>query len=310
MKITPLTYNHHTAWAQLLATCFNRTAQDMQALLDWLHQIGQLVAWGAWDGDTLVAQYTCLLRDLCHKQMTLSAGMSINMAVHPDYRGQGLVKQVSAPVYDHVQSQGALIGMGFSNAEGVQVDKNSKSYGYQVLGKLESHISLLPATHYGYVDLNNHFPDNLCFPCIKQNADRIRFIKTVASFRLRYDAHPFRNYRYGFWYDNQQIQGVVVYREIQRFGVKGVALLDACGIDLAELIRKWGSTMHKNGYRFVHTMVTPSADLKTVLQTLYTTLQVPYIRTPYYLTIKPLTNNLPDSMESFTQWDFIGGDIL
>ncbi|MEZ4646792.1 MAG: GNAT family N-acetyltransferase [Chloroflexota bacterium] len=59
-----------------------------------------LLAWGAWDGARLAAQYSCLLTSLRlpGTEEPARVGMSINMAVHPDYRGQGLIKQVSQPV--------------------------------------------------------------------------------------------------------------------------------------------------------------------------------------------------------------------
>jgi hypothetical protein len=39
-------------------------------------------------------------------------------------------------------------------------------------------------------------------------------------------------------------------------------------------------------------------------------LPVPYSRSPYYLTAKPLTADLPAGFMDFRHWDCVGGDIL
>jgi hypothetical protein len=36
----------------------------------------------------------------------------------------------------------------------------------------------------------------------------------------------------------------------------------------------------------------------------------PKSRTPYYLTLKPLSPGLPSAILDYTQWDCLGGDIL
>lgn len=310
MEIKALKPEHYEQGAELLALCFDRNLQDMKALLTWLEKMGQIVAWGAWDGDKLVAQYTSLLRQLCVAGKPILGGMSINMAVHPDYRGRGLVKQVSAPVYSEVQTYGATIGFGFSNAEGVQVDKHSKGYGYQVLGEMQSLVSYLPGDRCRAIHITDEFPVDSHFACINSRQEGIRFQKTMDTFRTRYAQHPFRQYKYGIWYENNEISGVVVYREIKRYGIRGISLMDACGQDMTQLIRRWGCTMRNRGFRFIHTVATPEARLAEILREYYPTINLPYVQTPYYLTLRSLCEEVEGSIALFENWDLIGGDIL
>lgn len=310
MEFRALKQENYNQWAGLLAVCFDRNRQDMKALLGWLEQMGQIVAWGAWDGDKLVAQYTSLLRHLSFGEKTISGGMSINMAVHPDYRGRGLVKQVSAPVYEEVRASGASIGFGFSNAEGVQVDKHSKGYNYQVIGEMQSLLSYLPKGHCRAIQITDEFPLDIHFACVNSRRDGIRFQKTMNSFRTRYAQHPFRQYKYGIWYENNEISGVVVYREIKRYGIRGISLMDACGLNMEQLIRRWGCTMRNRGFHFIHTVATPEARLAQILHEYYPTINLPYVQTPYYLTLRNLHSKLENSIELFENWDLIGGDIL
>lgn len=309
MEIRPLTDDHHSQWATLLALCFERSPQDMLALLNWLQKMGHVVAWGAWDADLLVAQYTSLLRHLCQNNINILAGMSINMAVHPDYRGQGLIKEVSAPVYDEIEGCGAVMGFGFSNAEGVKVDQHSKSYAYQVVGKLQSQLSFLTASHHTQLQLTATLPDRPYLAYDTQNP-KLHFSKSLHTFRIRYGEHPFRQYQYGILYDNQDIQGIVVYRETQHLGINGMSLMDACGQNVPELLRRWGSTLKQNGYHFIHTLTTAQSDVAKNLCSTYPTLRLPYSRNPYYLTMRPISPTLDKTFQDFAQWDFIGGDIL
>ena len=100
MDIRPLTLENCSAWSDLLAVAFARQPAQMAALLHHFYGKRQLVAWGAWDRERLVAQYSCLLTQIYIPTMAAPqiVGMSINMAVHPDYRRRGLIKHVAQPV--------------------------------------------------------------------------------------------------------------------------------------------------------------------------------------------------------------------
>jgi GNAT superfamily N-acetyltransferase len=198
MKITPLTLDHLIPWSQLLAACFNRRAEDMAHLLRFLQPESRLIAWGVWDGDLLAAQYSCWLTAVHHPGClaTLPVGMSINMAVHPAYRGRGLIKQVAEPVYATLVERGAVAGVGFSNAQGVQVDRHSKGYGYEVVGQLRPSLFYLrrglgsdPLSLTSQWPIRPFvpfsFPKNHCFH------------HTPETLHHRFGQHPFRQYRFG-----------------------------------------------------------------------------------------------------------------
>lgn len=310
MEFAPLTQEYHKQWAELLAICFERSPEDMLALLEWLQKMGHVVGWGAWDGSKLVAQYTSLLRQLCQNDVTFLAGMSINMAVHPDYRGRGLIKHVSAPVYEEIERCKALFGFGFSNAEGVKVDKRSKGYGYQVLGRLQSYLTVLPKIDADAVHLSDILPSNKVYLSDDVDNEKLHFKKSLNTFRVRYGEHPFRDYRYGVAYDNGNSEGIVVYRDTVHFGIHGVSLMDAYGNNLPDLLRRWGSTLKRHGYHFIHTLATPQSTISRSLTQASQTLIIPYSRNPHYLTLRPINPSLSDEVNNFEAWDFIGGDIL
>jgi GNAT superfamily N-acetyltransferase len=300
-----LTSADYPAWAELLAVCFGRSQGDMERLLLWLRGGHALVAWGAWDGDRLAAQYSCRLASL-HlpgSDDPMTVGMSINMAVHPAYRGQGLIKHIAQPVYQQVAECGGVAGVGFSNAEGVKVDRKSKGYGYRVVGKMVSTLVLLSRCRYAQpleLTCEPHI-----FPDEKPENRLIRFAQPPGWICHRFLMHPFRQYAFA-----QDEAGLVVYRPVRIAGLRGASLLGAYGADLPDLLSRWAGALRRRGMHFVHALTSPASPTLTAIKTLGRSVQPPVSRQPYYLTAKPLRPDTPADLFDFARWDCVGGDIL
>ena len=307
MDIRPLTAADDEAVARLLAISFGRQTADMQQLLTFLQASAPLIAFGAWDRARLAAQYSCLLRPLHipHYPQPAHVGVSLNMAVHPDYRGRGLVKQVAAPVYEAVQAQGGIAGTGFSNAAGVKVDKRSKGYGYHVVGKMQSTVACLDRLPpFDPLSLTADFP-TLFSLAAPPHATAIHFTNSTDWLCQRYAHHPFRQYCFGVGE-----RALVVYRPFRWLGLCGASLLTVVGEDVSNVIGRWASALWQSGIRWVHLIHSPRSVVWRALQQTAVALSLPYTRTPYYLTAKPLCDNTPDCLFDFAQWQCIGGDVL
>lgn len=226
------------------------------------------------------------------------------MAVHPDYRGRGLVKQVAAPVYEAVQAAGGVAGVGFSNAAGVKVDQRSKGYGYRVVGKLQPMlVCLLRRPQFEPLPLTAVFPP---LPSLDTNlTTAVHFHNTPHWLEKRFAHHPFRRYQFAAG-DGQ----LVVYRPFRWQGLGGISLLAVYGDDTASIIGRWLSALWHNGVRLVHVLTSPRSAVRDALRHTAVTLPIRCSRTPYYLTVKPLNDDPPDTLFDFTQWDCIGSDIL
>ncbi|MCA0454226.1 MAG: GNAT family N-acetyltransferase [Chloroflexi bacterium] len=310
MRAAPLTPGDKPQWAELLAVSFNRTPDDMLRLLDWLHQGHTVIGWGAWDGDTLAAQYNCAMMHITQPDgVTVPVGMSINMAVDPAYRGRGLIKQVSQPVYEAVAACGGVSGIGFSNKQGVKVDLKSKSYGYQVVGQMQSLVVWLRPQRQAAITLTDAWPRSPFAQAASANSLLSRFATTPETLAHRFADHPFRRYQFGVWEDGGMVQGVVVYRKVRLAGVKGVSLLAAYGAQCSELLARWSAAIQREGMRFLHVLSTPQGRVRSELHTLGYVATMPYSRSPYYLTVKPFANT-PKAFLDFKAWDCLGGDIL
>ena len=308
MDLRPLTLTDITQWGYLIGICFDQTPTDMEGLIHWLTCLGRLEAYGLWDDDKLVAQYACLLRTVYCDNTPISTGMSINMAVHPDYRGQGLIKQVSQPVYEGLKDKHVIFGMGFSNAKGVKVDKHSRGYGYQVLGQMQPLIARLKSFKRPTLILSDTIPEYQSYT--SSHRQMMHFHKDLSYIRQRYINHPFRQYHYAVWQENDHILGIVVYKKVSLWGVPSVALLDIFSDNTEELLMRWSTTLRQHNIYLLHVLLSPQSAIKKTLQEHWYTLSLPYARTPYYLTIKPLSDQMSPSLLDFSNWDLIGGDVL
>jgi hypothetical protein len=265
-----------------------------------------MAAYGAWDGDVLAAQYSCLGVNLYVPECdsAVPVGMSINMATHPDYRGRGLIKQVSAPVYEMLSAEGTFAGVGFSNAAGVKVDQNSKGYGYRVIGQMQPLVTMATPFRREPHDFytTQTFPSRLVFKTHRPNT---HFQVTSRQIEHRFGQHPFRTYQYGIW--DSGAQGLVVYQNTRLHGVPAVSLLAAYSEDLPGLLSRWLSSI---GTRLVYVLTSPTSYLRECLSKLAVTVPFRWSRTPYYLTFKALTDVVPHSLFDMAQWECVGGDVL
>jgi GNAT superfamily N-acetyltransferase len=312
LEYRSLTLDDRAAWARLLAVSFGRTAEQMEQLLVWFHQGFELVTWGAWDGDRLVAQYNCRLLRLHVPGLPepALAGMGLDMAVDPDYRGRGLLETVAGPVHEMITERGCLVGVGFSSAGGLAVTRASSSYAYRVLGPMASSLVVLTRRRYPEpLALSDAWPDgNLVLP--PDDGRFLRYAVTPASIHHRFAEHPFRRYSFGAWREGGEIRGLVVFRSVRLRGLRGVALLAAYGDDLPVLLARWAGAVRRTGIHLVHVATSPASPFRDALRATGSHLTVPYSRNPYHLIARALRPEAPAVVFELDRWDCVGGDIL
>jgi len=312
-----LTLDDRAEWSHLLAVSFDRTPEQMDQLLDWFHRGFELVTWGAWDGDRLVAQYNCRLLRLHVPGLAgpAMAGMGLNMAVDPGYRGRGLLETVAGPVHETIAARGCIAGVGFSSEGGLEVTRKSSSYAYQVLGPMTSTVVLLArGRRSGSVTLSETWPER---PLAVPPGDPrfVSYVATPESIRHRFAEHPFRRYRFGAWSHagadaDEPIRGLVVYRPVRLRGLPGVALMAAYGDDVPGLLSAWAGAVRRTGVRVVHLVTSPASPLRDAVRSMGIRWTVPVTRHPYHLIARALRDDCPSSLQDLMRWDCAGGDIL
>lgn len=312
MEHRSLTLDDRAEWARLLALSFDRTPEQMEQLLLWFHRGFELVTWGAWDGDRLVAQYNCRLLHLNVPGLPepVLAGMGLNMAVDPAYRGRGLLSTVATPVHEMITARGCIAGVGFSSSGGLEVTRRSSSYAYEVLGPMTSSVVLLTRRRYpAPLTLSEAWPDEpLQLP--RPDARFVSYAVTPSSLHHRFADHPFRRYSLGVWREEGAVRGLVVYRPVRLRGIRGMAMLAAYGDDLPALLGRWAGAVRQQGVHVVHVLTSPSSPLRDALRVMGTRLPVPFSRSRYHLIARALRDDSPAVLFDLDRWDCVGGDIL
>jgi GNAT superfamily N-acetyltransferase len=122
-----------------MQSCFPLRHEDALSTFRWkyLERKSVWVAYGAFDGGNLAAYYGNLEVPLRENGEVFGAGLCLDMAVHPDYRGRGLVTLLAEKVYASLPDTW-LLSYGFSNKMGVRVDLKARGYGYTVLGEMST----------------------------------------------------------------------------------------------------------------------------------------------------------------------------
>ena len=133
----------------------------------------------------------------------------------------------------------------------------------------------------------------------------IHFVNSPQWLEYRFGKHPFRQYQVAS-YDHQ----AVVYRPFKWGVLSGVSLLAVYGRDIESTMGRWLSAMWQDGVRYIHLLTSPHSAVRDALKQMAVTIQTPFCRTPYYLTAKPLVDEIDDRLFTFAHWDCMGGDIL
>ena len=312
MEFRPLALSDRVKWARLLADCFNRSPDQMESLFVWLHAGFPLVTMGAWDGDALVAQYTCRILELRIPGIAdpVPAGMGLDMAVDPAYRGRGLLERVATPVYEVIAERGCVAGVGFSSVGGLAVTRASRSYAYEVLGPMVSTVvPVVRPRHSEPLTLSDTWPsDPITLP--EGDGRFVRYAFTPATLRHRFADHPFRRYVYATRKHDGVIDGMVVYRHATLRGIPAAALLGAYGDDLPDLLARWAAALRASGPRLVHLVTSPASPLRGASAAIGHRVVVPFSRDPYHLITRALQPDTPRILFDLGRWDCAGGDIL
>ncbi len=138
-KIQPYTPYNLISFTELLDTSFSIRNKDKIGLVQWklfhAHHNGNTITYVALDKNgSVVGQYTNLPVTIVHNNRFFKSMICCDMTTHPHHRGKGLISILSQRVYDDVIKRGYDFTVGFSNDDGLKVDKNAHNYGYHIVG--------------------------------------------------------------------------------------------------------------------------------------------------------------------------------
>jgi hypothetical protein len=110
-------------------------------------------------------------------------------ATHPDYRRQGIVKELTKLCESDIGQEANYVG--FSNASGVKIDQNSKSIQYAIIGQIHQAF-VLPH----FFKSNLEFSEVEDFANFTNDAKLVTFLKDQQYVNWRYKFNPKVKYKF------------------------------------------------------------------------------------------------------------------
>lgn len=259
---------------------------------------------------TVVAQYTNFPVGMGREDKKYKGMICMDMTTHSAHRGKGLITALAGKVYEQVRKNGFDFTIGFSNDAGVQVDKNSRNYGYNVVGKFARYFKIavfrkeaewnLSLTD----DFDNHWQQD-------KKSEYFRYLKNYDYLKWRYKDKPNNDYLIYKLEKNGKIGGYVVLKCInKRCYVCDILIGDNSFSQIKPVLRAVENLAFKKGcYIVIYNVLDNKYWQKLFKQNYYwrKTLN----KDNYYLTIKIHNQKLDrDLILDKNNWWLINGDIL
>lgn len=135
----PFTKQYFTQLVALITDSFKIKNEENERLIEWKlfdpFLLNRTITYIALTQDNQVVGHYSNVPVTIEKDDQDYKGMAcIDMTTHPEHRRRGIISELAKRVYKDVVDQGYDLSIGFSNSEGVQVDKNASGYGYVIVG--------------------------------------------------------------------------------------------------------------------------------------------------------------------------------
>jgi hypothetical protein len=215
-QILKFNQKYFESFAKLLIDNFEFDNKDKRASIFWkfFHPFLQdkTVTYIALYKNKIVSQYSNIPYPVSFNNHQYKTMLCADMATDENHRGQKLISKLSAKVYEDVEKQNYDFSIGFSNDDGIKVDKNAKNYNYQIVGAFVRYFRfLIFPTHSEFQLIKvKDFDKNW----VDTNENYLHVLKDYAFLQFRYVKKPHNTYTiYKFMYD-QVNQGYVVIRKV------------------------------------------------------------------------------------------------
>ncbi len=214
-KITEYSPSFLPSLAKLLNNSFHIENKDKKRLVLWkyfdeyLHN--KTITYLALDKENnVVSHYTNLPIDITYLNKTYTCMICTDMCTDIDHRGKGLITQLSTHVYNEVKKKGYDFSLGFSNDEGVEVDKHANNYGYVVVGKFVRYFKFV--LYKKNIDYLLTRTDSLHQDYYSHHSKYLRIKKDHDYLYWRYIKKPNREYDVYNIMDGNRVVGYVILR--------------------------------------------------------------------------------------------------
>lgn len=214
-KLTKYSTSYQTALTTLLNNSFHIENKDKKRLVLWKYFDNYLgnktITYIALDEErNVVGHYTNLPIGVTYLGKTYRCMICTDMCTDIQHRGKGLITKLSAKVYNEVRKNNYDFSIGFSNDDGVQVDKHSNSYGYVIVGKFVRYFKIV--VYRKNISYKLEKTNTLDKDYYSHHSKYLRIKKDHDFLYWRYLKKPNREYEIYNIKENNKIIGYVILR--------------------------------------------------------------------------------------------------
>lgn len=298
---------------ELLNESFSLENKDQIGLVNWKYFDSFLenktITYIALEKNQVVSHYTNIPVSISLDKKIFNSLICTDMATRHGYRGQGLISQLSAKIYAEVQQRDFDFSIGFSNDEGVKVDKYAGNYGYKVVGKFVRYFKVVLTRKKIAVKLAkiNTFDDSL----FNRSSEFLKIRKDIAYLNWRYFKKPNSEYEcYQILEADKAIGYVVLRFTYKKCYVYDIVSMQDDKKSMITILRSIENEALDHGVRLVIYNVLDNKYWQSLFNTFKYFKKVNN-HVNYYLTIKLHKESLDkDFLLSKDNWLLMNGDIL
>ncbi|MEN9328538.1 MAG: hypothetical protein RI947_1346 [Candidatus Parcubacteria bacterium] len=213
-KILPYTTHYLRPLSSLLHDSFDIKTRDKEQFVTWkyfdsFHNNKTITYIALAEDGRVASHYTNIPIPLYRNGSVHQSMLCTDMATARAHRGKGLITQLSTNVYKKVIHNNYDCSFGFSNSEGLKIDKYSHNYGYTIVAPFSRYFKPLirkKLTSYVLHPTENFHED------IPLTNDYWRIYKSTDYLTWRYLDKPTNDYTIYTIEEHNKIVGYVVIR--------------------------------------------------------------------------------------------------
>lgn len=303
------------SFTELLDKSFDIENKDKQALIQWKlfdnYHNGKTITYIALDKeDNVVGQYTNLPVKIAYGDKIYNSMICVDMATDINHRGKGLITKLSQYVYQEVVGNKYDLTIGFSNDDGLKVDKNASNYGYKIVGRFVRYFKIVVYRKNikSKIVLTDHFETSSEFG---NKANFLRIYKDYYYLTWRYLSKPNSEYSIYQIVQNEIAVGYVVLRfKGNKCYIYDILVNNISKKEMITVLRSIENKALDKGIRIIVYNVLDNNFWKSLFNR-YKYFKKTNNKINYYLTVKIHNPSLlPEFILDKENWLLMNGDIL
>ncbi len=259
--------------------------------------------------NNVVSHYTNVPVSISFGDNIYRSMICTDMCTSPGFRGKGLISKLSAKVYREVIANKYDFSLGFSNDEGIKIDKYAKGYGYSIVGKFVRYFKIVTYrtnAQYKLLKISNFNRD--FYP---QASKFFKVKKDYEYLNWRYVSKPNSEYEiYGILENDSNIGYIVLLFIKYKCYVCDIIIQNDDKSQMIQVLRSIENIALDRKVRLIIYNVLDNKFWKSLFSK-YKYLKKENNNTNYYLTIKSHNEKIPKELIlNKNMWIVMNGDIL